>query len=217
MGTSTRRTNQKINDILKKNHINSNGEGIYKIISEALFPKSGKSGLKNSIINSTCTNSFIKTFQNIINTSQRLNTNNNYDFNVTNFSNLSKIEQVESITDNLCFDEDPIVKQTVMNILMNENSPIEYFKNTYEILKDLLAEYYTEQFEKILFEELASSTTNMDDEECMKKIKGQVNEELNKTFSYNDYQIIIEKKEDESFLKEILRNKGSIILRGLKI
>lgn len=217
MGTSTRRTNKKINDILKKNHINSNGEGINKIISEALFPKSGKSRFKNSIINSTCTNSFIKTFINIINASQSLNADSNYDFNIANFTSLSKIEQVESVADSLCFDEDPIIKQTVMNILMNENSPIEYFKNTYEILKDLLAEYYTEQFEKILFEELASNTIDMDDEECMKKIKSQVTEELNKTFTYSDYQIIIEKEEDESFLKKILRNKGNIILRGLKI
>ena len=217
MGTSTRRTNKRINDILKKNHLNSNGEGINKIISEALFPKNGKSRLKNSIINSTCTNSFIKTFKNIINASQSLNADSNYDFNIANFTSLSKIEQVEIVADSLCFDEDPIIKQTVMNILMNENSPIEYFKNTYEILKDLLAEYYTEQFEKILFEELASNTIDMDDEECMKKIKSQVTEELNKTFTYSDYQIIIEKEEDECFLKKILRNKGNIILRGLKI
>lgn len=71
MGTSTRRTNKKIHDILKTNKINSAGEGINRIISEALFPSKGKSRLKNSIISTTCTTGFIKTLTTIITTSQK--------------------------------------------------------------------------------------------------------------------------------------------------
>lgn len=217
LGTSTRRTNKKVHDILKTNKINSTGEGINRIISEALFPSKGKSRLKNSIINSTCTTGFIKTLTTIITTSQKINANSNFNFDIYNFNELTQIEKVECIADKLCLDEDPLLKQTIMNILHNENSPIEYFKNAYIVIKDLLAEYYTEQFEKIMFEELASSTNDMDDEECKKKIKEQVSEALNESFSYNNYQLIIEAKENESFLKKQLRNIGTLILRGLKI
>ena len=208
LGTSTRRTNKKVHDILKTNKINSTGEGINRIISEALFPSKGKS---------TCTTGFIKTLTTIITTSQKINANSNFNFDIYNFNELTQIEKVECIADKLCLDEDPLLKQTIMNILHNENSPIEYFKNAYIVIKDLLAEYYTEQFEKIMFEELASSTNDMDDEECKKKIKEQVSEALNESFSYNNYQLIIEAKENESFLKKQLRNIGTLILRGLKI
>lgn len=217
VGTSTRRTNKAINNILKTHKISQNGDGIDKIISEALFPQKGNSRIKSSIINSTCSKSFIQTIKAVITISQKIHQDSNFCFNIPNYNELSPIEKVEYIAENICFDEDPLLKQTIMNILYSKDSPIEYFKDAYVVIKDILSEYYTEQFEKIMFEELASSTSDMDDEKCKQKIKLLVEKEIDNNFSYKDYQLIIEKKEEESFLSKKIRSIGSLVLRGLKI
>lgn len=216
LGTSTRRTNKTINKILNKHKIESNGDGINQIISEALFPKKGNSKIKNSIINSTCSKSFIYVIKSIVTISQTINTDKNFNFNIQNYKDLSKLEKIECISENLCIDEDPLLKQTIMNVLYNESSPIEYFKDGYIVIKDILTEYYTEHFEKIMFEELASSISNIDDEECKNKVKILVKKEIDNNFAYRDYQLIIENNEDEKFLSKKLRSIGSLILRGLK-
>lgn len=217
LGTSTRRTNDKIHDILKESKVSPTGDGIDKIISEALFPSRGKSGLKNSIINASCSTGFIKTIVAIISTSQKANTNVDFNFDIQDYNELSQIEKSECISEKLCLDEDPILKQSIIELLHKTDAPVEYFKNAYIVIKDLLSEYYTEHFEKILFEELATSMNDMDDEMCRQKINKQVIDALNESFSYNDYQLIVEAKEDESFLKKKLRNIGTLVLRGLKI
>ena len=217
LGTSTRRTNKTINNILKKHKIDTSGDGIHRIISEALFPEKGKSRIKRTIINSSCSKSFIHVIKTVISISQTVNINENFNFNIPNYDDLSKVEKIESISEILCIDEEPLIKQNIMNILYNENSPIEYFKDAYTVIKDILTEYYTEQFEKIIFEELASSITNIDDEKCKTKVKLLVKKEIYNNFTYSDYQLIIENNEDETFLSKKLRSIGSLILRGLKI
>lgn len=216
MGTSTRRTNEKVRNIINNNKVSSNGEGIDKIISEALFPKNNKSKIKNDVINSTCSTSFTKTIKKIIDFSMLISNGSISIAGIGNFNSLSEHEKIEVIVNEICYDEDPIIRQSILDIL-NTHDINNYLGNSYLVIKDFLNEFYTEKFEIQMFEELATNLEDFDDEQCKIKIKKLVETEINKVFTYPQYQQLVISINDETALQKAVRNISSLIIRGLKV
>lgn len=216
MGTSTRRTNDRVNKILKEKYKSLNDFNINRLISDVLFPKRNNSKIKNDIINSTCSVSFTNTIKKIISISDNISKNGIGAFGISNFSSLLYQEKIELISSAICYDEDPIIKQSIVEILQFKDLE-SYLADTYQVIKDFLIEYYTEKFEANLFEELATNVSDFDDEECKMKISKLVEAQVEMVFTYSIYQQIVMIDNDESKINNIFRNIGNFILKGLKV
>lgn len=106
MGTSTRRTNNRVNKILNANNKSSNDININKLVSDILFPKRNSSKIKNDIVNSTCSPSFTQTVKRIITLSNNISNNGIGILGINNYANLLYHEQVEFISSEICYDEE---------------------------------------------------------------------------------------------------------------
>lgn len=216
MGTSTRRTNDRVNNILKTSYKSGNDINIDKLISDVLFPKRNNSKVKNDIINSTCSVSFTNTIKRIITLSSDISKNGIGIFGISNFNNLLYQEKVELISSEICYDEDPIIKQSIIEVLQSKDLN-SYLINSYQVIKDFLIEYYTEMFEAHMFEELATTVNDFDDEECKIKINKLVEAQVEKVFTYHIYQQIVINANDEVKTANMLRNISNFILKELKM
>lgn len=216
MGTSTRRTNDRVNKILKTKNQSMNDININKLISEVLFPKNNNSKIKNDIINSACSASFNNTITRIITLSNNISKNGIGIFGTSNFNNLFYQEKVELISDEICYDEDPIIKQSIIEILQSKDLE-SYIINSYQVIKDFLIEYYTEKLEAHMFEELATNVKEFNDEECKNKINHLVKIQVEKVFNYFAYQQLVINVSDQQKTNNILRNVSNFILKELKV
>ena len=216
MGTSTRRTNDSVNKILSANNKSSNDININKLVSEILFPKRNSSKIKDDIVNSTCSTSFTQTVKRIITLSNNISKNGIGTLGINNYTNLLYHEQVELISSEICYDEDPIIKQSIIEILQAKDLE-SYLTDSYQVIKDFLTEYYTEKFEAHAFEELATNVTDFDDEEWENKISNLVSVQVEKIFTYSIYKQIVINANDEFKTGNILRNVSNFILKELKI
>lgn len=216
MGTSTRRTNARVNKILKNSNITNNNLNMNKILSEILFPKHNISKIKKDIIDSTCSASFTNTIKKIILSSDTVSKKGIASFGIVDYQNLQRHEIIEIISDRLCYDEDPIVKQSIIEILQSKDLD-KYLVDSFEMIKDFLIEYYTEKFESNIFEDLASNVQDFDDEKCKMDVQKLVEEKVSKIFTYSIYQDIVINVNDESFIRSTFRNVSNYILKELKV
>lgn len=215
MGTSTRRTDDRVNKILKSNNKSINDISINKLISDILFPKHNNSKIKNDIVNSTCSISFTNTIKKIITVSDNISKGKIGTFGVNNYNNLQYQEKIELISSEICYDEDPIIKQSIVEILQSKDLEI-YLIDSYQFIKDFLIEYYTEKLEAHTFEELATNVKDFDDEECKKNISNLVKIKVEKIFSYSMYQKLVINVNDEAKITNITRNISNFVLKELK-
>lgn len=216
MGTSTRRTNNRVNKILNANNKSSNDININKLVSDILFPKRNSSKIKNDIVNSTCSLSFTQTVKRIITLSNNISNNGIGILGINNYANLLYHEQVEFISSEICYDEDPIIKQSIIEILQEKNLE-SYLTDSYQVIKDFLTEYYTEKFEAHSFEELATNVTDFNDEEWEKDIRNLVSVQVERIFTYSIYEQIVININDELKTGNALRDISNFILKELKI
>ena len=216
MGTSTRRTNDRISKLLKTNNNSMNDINLNKLISDALFPKRNSSKIRNDIVNSSCSASFTNTIKKIITLSNNISKNGIGALGISNFNNLLYQEKIELISDEICYDEDPIIKQSIMEILQSKDLET-YLINSFQVIRDFLIAYYTEKFEAHMFEELATNIEGFDDDECKNEINHLVTIQVEKIFNYSTYQQLIINANDETKTSNILRNISNYILKELKV
>ena len=215
MGTSTRRTNDRVNKILKSNNKSINDINLNKLISDVLFPKRNSSKIKSDIVNSTCSVSFTNTIKKIIALSNNISKSGIGTFGISNFNNLLYQEKVELISSEICYDEDPIIKQSIVEILQSKDLEA-YLIDSYQFIKDFLIEYYTEKLEAHMFEELATNVENFDDEKCKNSISNLVKIQVEKIFNYSTYHQLVINVNDEVKATNIIRNISNFILKELK-
>ena len=215
MGTSTRRTNDRVNKILKSNNKSINDININNLISNILFPKHNSSKIKNDIITSTCSISFTNTIKKIITLYNNISKGGIGTFGISNFNNLLYQEKIELISNEICYDEDPIIKQSIIEILQSKDLEA-YLIDSYEFIKDFLTEYYTEKLEAHTFEELATNVEDFDDEKCKNNISNLVKIQVEKIFNYSTYQKLVININDKTNITSIIRNISTFILKELK-
>ncbi len=219
MGTSTRRTyesaRKKINNLISSNDKIDIGK-LNKIISEVMYPKNGNSKMTKNICNSISSTEFCSSVSNIIKISHTIKKYGASGLGILGYQNKNNYEKVQLLADIICDNEDPILKQTIIEVLSYPaESPELNLIDAIKCIFTMVRVFLRDNIESFIYEEAASKDQNFDDEKLQKEIDDELNRQIGLTINIDEQNEILNNYDNISFLKKKFGNLGKNLLENI--
>ncbi len=219
MGTSTRRTyenaKKKIDEMLSSNDkIDINK--LNKIISEVMYPKKGNSKMYTNISGSISSTEFCSSISNIIRISNTIKKKGISGLGISGYQNKSFNEKVQLLTDIISNSEDPILKQTIVEVLSTTNeSPESNLLDAIKCIFSMIKVFLRDKIESFIYEEAASKDQNFDDEKLQQDIDNELSKQIGITINIDEQNEILNNYENIPFLKKKFGVLGKKLLENI--
>ena len=218
MGTSTRNTlprlKKKIEELNSSSNINIHD--LKKLLGSLLYPNNRESFTSNHIIKSLSSPNFIRTIKKVIRTSENYVSSGTLSFGISGFDSYSFNEQVDLIADYFVDYEDPILKQTIKDILL-ENGIDGTFANGFMMFKKIISIYVEHKIEGTIFEMLSEKYETISDEDIYSKINSVTEIITNSIISQNAYDKLVLNIGNENYVEGWMTEHIPLILKGISI
>lgn len=218
MGTSTRNTlprlKKKIEELNSSSNINTHD--LKKLLGSLLYPNNRESFTSNHIIKSLSSPNFIRTIKKVIRTSENYVSSGTLSFGILEFDSYSFNEQVDLIADYFVDYEDPILKQTIKDILL-ENGIDGTFANGFMMFKKIISIYVEHKIEGTIFEMLSEKYETISDEDIYSKINSVTEIITNSIISPNAYDKLVLNIGNENYVEGWMTEHIPLILKGISI
>lgn len=219
MGTSTpRRYNgaKKKMDELFPNDDNIDINKLNRILSKVMFPKNGNSKMTKTIINSLSSDDFCYTISKVIKISHVISKNGIAGLGIAGYSGKSFNEKVQILSDIICDSENPILKQTIIEVLSKENdSPELNIIDAIKCVLSIIAIFTRDMIESFLYEEAAMKDPQFDDETLQTEIDHMLNKQIGINIDLNSQNILLENYENIPLLKEKFSGYAKNLLQNI--
>lgn len=220
MGTSTRRTydnaKKKIDELFNSSNDNINIDKLNKIISTVMYPKNGNSKMAKDITNSIKSDEFCITISKIIKVSHTIKSKGIAGLGIVGYETKKFNEKVQLLTDLICDSEDPILKQTIVEVLSQKNnSPELNLLDSIKCVFSIIVVFLRDKIEAFIYEEAASKDTEFDDEKLQKEIDNELNEQMGLIINLDDQNEILDNYENIPFLKNKFGTIGQTVLKNI--
>lgn len=219
MGTSTRRTyenaKKKIDEMLSSNDkIDINK--LNKIISEVMYPKNGNSKMYTNISSSISSTEFCSSISNIIRISNTIRKKGISGLGISGYQSKNFNEKVQLLTDIISNSEDPILKQTIVEVLSTTNeSPELNLLDAIKCIFSMIKVFLRDKIESFIYEEAASKDQNFDDEKLQQDIDNELNKQIGITINIDEQNEILNNYENIPFLKKKFGVLGKKLLENI--
>ena len=219
MGTSTRRTyenaKKKIDEMLSSNDkIDINK--LNKIISEVMYPKKGNSKMYTNISGSISSTEFCSSISNIIRISNTIRKKGISGLGISSYQNKSFNEKVQLLTDIISNSENPILKQTIVEVLSTTNeSPELNLLDAIKCIFSMIKVFLRDKIESFIYEEAASKDQNFDDEKLQQDIDNELSKQIGITINIDEQNEILNNYENIPFLKKKFEVLGKKLLENI--
>lgn len=219
MGTSTRRTyenaKRKIDEILSSND-NIDIDKLNKIISEVMYPKNGHSKMSKDISSSISSTEFCSSVSNIIRLSRTIKKDGISGLGISGYESKTFNEKVQLLTDIICDNEDPILKQTVVEVLSAPaESPEINLLDAIKCVYSMVKVYLRDKIESFIYEEAASKDRYFDDEKLQQEIDNELNRQIGITINIDEQNDILNNYENIPFLENKFGSLGKELLKNI--
>lgn len=219
MGTSTRRTyenaKRKIDELLSSND-NIDIDKLNKIISEVMYPKNGNSKMSKDISSSIGSTEFCSSVSNIIRISHTIKKNGISGLGISGYQDKNFNEKVQLLTDIICDNEDPILKQTIVEVLSAPaESPEMNLLDAIKCIFSMVKVFLRDKIESFIYEEAASKDKNFDDEKLQQEIDNELNRQIGITINIDEQNDILNNYENIPFLENKFGSLGKKLLENI--
>ncbi len=219
MGTSTRRTyenaRKKIDDLISSND-KIDIDKLNKIISEVMYPKNGNSKMTKDICNSISGTEFCSSISNIIRISHTIKKYGTARLGISGYQSKNFNEKVQLLTDIICDSEDPILKQTIVEVLSSPaESPELNLLDAIKCILSMIRVFLRDKIESFIYEEAASKDQDFDDEKLQKEIDDELNRQIGITINIDDQNEILNNCDNIAFLRKKFGNLGKNLLENI--
>lgn len=218
MGTSTRNTlprlKKKIEELNSSSNIDTHD--LKKLLGSLLYPNNRESFTSNHIIKSLSSPNFIRTIKKAIRTSENYVSSGTLSFGISEFDSYSFNEQVDLIADYFVDYEDPILKQTIKDILL-ENGIDGTFANGFMMFKKIISIYVEHKVEGTIFEMLSEKYETISDEDIYSKINSVTEIITDSIISQNAYDKLVLNIGNENYVEGWMTEHIPLILKGISI
>ena len=219
MGTSTRRTyenaKKKIDEMLSSNDkIDINK--LNKIISAVMYPKNGSSKMYTNISNSISSTEFFSSISNIIRISNTIRKKGISGLGISGYQSKSFNEKVQLLTDIISNSEEPILRQTIVEVLSATNeSPELNLLDAIKCIFSMIKVFLRDKIESFIYEEAASKDQNFDDEKLQQDIDNELNKQIGITINIDEQNEILNNYENIPFLQKKFGVLGKKLLENI--
>ena len=219
MGTSTRRTyenaKKKIDEMLSSNDkIDINK--LNKIISAVMYPKNGNSKMYTNISNSISSTEFCSSISNIIRISNTIRKKGISGLGISGYQSKSFNEKVQLLTDIISNNEEPILRQTIVEVLSATNeSPELNLLDAIKCIFSMIKVFLRDKIESFIYEEAASKDQNFDDEKLQQDIDNELNKQIGITINIDEQNEILNNYENIPFLQKKFGVLGKKLLENI--
>ena len=216
MGTSSRRVIPRVKDKIKDLDPNADFDRkkLKEVIKDLLYPNGRKSYNSEHIIRSLSSPNFVRTIRKLIRTSENYISTGNLSFGIENFESYGFIEKVDLIADFLVDYENPILKQTIKDILL-DNGIEETFSNAFAMLKKVISIYIEKYIQGPIFEMISEKYENISDEKIYQMITEITTTITETMISFNAYNSLAANISNESYVEDWLTENIPHILKGV--
>lgn len=216
MGTSSRRVIPRVKDKIKDLDPNADFDRkkLKEVIKDLLYPNGRKSYSSEHIIRSLSSPNFVRTIRKLIRTSENYISTGSLSFGIKNFESYSFIEKVDLIADFLVDYENPILKQTIKDILL-DNGIEETFSNAFAMLKKVISIYIEKYIQGPIFEMISEKYENISDEKIYQMITEITTTITETMISFNAYNSLAANISNESYVEDWLTENIPHILKGV--
>lgn len=219
MGTSTRRTyenaKRKIDELISSND-SINIDNLNKIISEVMYPKNGSSKMSKDILRSIGSTGFCSSVSNIIKLSHRIKKDGIIGLGISEYQDKTFNEKVQLLTDIICDNEDPILKQTIVEVLSTPaESPEMNLLDAIKCIFSMVKVFLRDKIESFIYEEAASKDKKFDDEKLQQEIDNELVRQIGITINIDEQNDILNNYENISFLEKKFGSLGKKLLENI--
>lgn len=219
MGTSTRRTyenaKKKIDEILSSSD-KIDTDKLNKIISEVMYHKNGNSKMHTNISSSISSTEFCSSISNIIRISNTIRKKGVSGLGISGYQSKSFNEKVQLLTDIISNSEDPILKQTIVEVLSTPNeSPELNLLDAIKCIFSMIKVFLRDKIESFIYEEAASKDQNFDDEKLQQDIDNELNKQIGITINIDEQNEILNNYENIPFLQKKFGVLGKKLLENI--
>ena len=219
MGTSSRRLvpdrmKDKIKD-LKFDDNNKLLDSDFKDLLKTVFYPNGRESYSSiNVIKSCSSTSFIRTIRKIVDIGNSYGSYGYQSFGISNFDSYTFEEQVDLVADYLVEDDDPILKQSIKDLLF-ANGFDNTFGDTHELLRNLLIKLLIKHSEGILFDSLFEQNEKFDGNHFEQKMFEICANIADVILNANSLNTLVINVNNENYVSNWLQETVRSFLRGV--
>lgn len=219
MGTSSRRlAPERMRDKIKKIDFDENNRlsdsTLKDLLKIVFYPRGRESYSSTNIIRSCSSTSFIRTIRKIVDIGTNYGSFGYQSFGIANFESYSFEEQVDLVADHLVEDNDPILKQSIKDLLFANGFDIS-FEDTHGLLRNLLIKLLIKHSEGILFDSLFEQKEEFDGKHFEEKMCELCSNVADVILNNNSLNILVININDDNYVSDWLQETVKSFLRGV--